>query len=390
MVDESVDWLVVAEDQTLTVLGEDGVQPPGWPWTAPLAAGLINGRVAIGDVDADGLGEMVVPLTGRVVVLDHDGQVNSFFGAGEAAAGTPSLTDFDSDGDLEIVIPRADGTIHLVHHDGTPVTQNWPYDTGATGMPSQVALADIAGDDRRDLVFMDASHTVHVVTPGGTVELVWELDVDPSSPVIEPMVAKVGPGDRAVIVGGVDGRLRVHTLDGFQDGWPRDMGGAIHCPVAVADTDIDGKMEMVVATSEDLWVLDMGVSDPFASEVWPMSGADPGRRGSVGSMPINNLSTAPLRPQSPVVLHGAAPNPFNPATSISFSLNSNVSTASLRVYDVGGRLVKTLYQGSLPAGENQIIWRGDDATGRAVASGVYYARLEADGQVQNRPMVLVR
>jgi hypothetical protein len=331
MISEDLDWLVIAEDNILTVLGRDGVQPPGWPWTAPAAGGVINGRVAFGDVDADGFGEMVVPLTERTVILSHDGQVEAVFGAGMAAAGTPSLADFDDDGDLEIVIPRSDGTVHLVHHDGTSAGNSWPYDTGIPGTPSQVALSDIAGDERRDLVFMDAAHGVHAVTPGGTVVMNWDMDVPLGSPVVEPMVAKVGPDERAVIIGGVDGRLRVRTVDGFQEGWPRDMGGGIHAPVAVADVDSDGRIEMVVATTEEAWILDMGTSGPFPWEIWPMSGADPRRRGSVGSGPIAGLATAPLIPGPGMVLHGAAPNPFNPATTISFSLDADVSAASLQV-----------------------------------------------------------
>ena len=390
MVSEDVDWLVIAEDNVLTVLGEDGVQPQGWPWTAPAAGGVINGRVALGDVDGDGLGEMVVPLTERTVILNHLAQVELVFGAGEAAAGSPSLADFDDDGDLEIVIPRSDGTVHVVHHDGTSAGAAWPYDTGIPGTPSQVALADLAGNDRRDLIFMDAAHSVHAVSPAGIVLLNWEMDVPLGSPVIEPMVAKVGPGERAVIVGGIDGRLRVFTPDGPQDGWPRDMGGEIHAPVAVADVDSDGKMEMVVATTEETWLLDMGVSGPFAWEVWPMSGADPRRRGSVGSGPIGGMTAVPSTLPAAMTLHGAAPNPFNPATSIRFRLTEEVPLATLRVYDVAGRLVKTLHEGALPAGDQQVMWRGHDAAGRAVASGVYLVRLEAGGQVLTRSMVLAR
>jgi len=391
MVSEDEDWLVVAEDNVLTVLGADGVQPAGWPWTAPAAGGVINGRVALGDVDGDGLGEMVVPLTERTVILNHLAEVELVFGAGEAAAGTPSLADFDDDGDLEIVIPRSDGTVHVVHHDGTSAGAAWPYDTGIPGTPSQVALADIGGDARRDLVFMDAAHSVHAVTVAGNVLLNWEMDVPLGSPVIEPMVARVGPGERAVIVGGVDGRLRVATVNGPQDGWPRDMGGEIHAPVAVADVDSDGRVEMVVATTEETWVLDMGVSGPFPWEIWPMSGADPRRRAAVDSGPIGGTTAAPRTPSvAAALLHGAAPNPFNPVTSIRFSLAAEVPYATLRVYDVAGRLVKVLHEGSLPAGEQQIRWRGDDGAGRSVASGVYLARLEAGGRILTRPMVLAR
>jgi flagellar hook assembly protein FlgD len=62
----------------------------------------------------------------------------------------------------------------------------------------------------------------------------------------------------------------------------------------------------------------------------------------------------------------------------------------LRIYDLAGRLVRTLVDGPRAAGVNQVTWDGTDARGRAVASGTYYARLIAGEQVQVRPLVLVR
>ena len=69
---------------------------------------------------------------------------------------------------------------------------------------------------------------------------------------------------------------------------------------------------------------------------------------------------------------------------------SKRSRASLRVYDVSGRLVRTLVDGALAAGDHEVLWRGRDDGGREVASGVYLYRLEADGVSESRPMVLVR
>lgn len=382
--------VILAHGSSVFRLGPSGNPYAGWPWTAPPQGGEVYGRVGIGDVDFDDETELVVPLTGRVVVLDLDGEVESQFGEGLAAAGTPSLTDFDSDGDLEIVIPRTDGTVHIVHHDGTPVGSAWPYDTGVPGLPSQVALADMAGDDRRDLVFMDAAHGIHVVTPAGVVIMNQDFEVPLGTPVVEPIVAQVGPGEPALIVGASDGKLRVRTRDGSVEGWSRNFGSPILAASAVADIDLDGIVEMVVPTANNLWVLDMGVATNFDLDLWTMSGGNAGRTGMKYDGLDDYSSVVRPVPAGAVVLHSAAPNPFNPATSIRFNLSSDMSSASLRVYDLAGRLVKTLHQGSLPAGDHQIMWRGDDDSGRAVASGVYYARLQADGQVETRSMVLAR
>ena len=83
------------------------------------------------------------------------------------------------------------------------------------------------------------------------------------------------------------------------------------------------------------------------------------------------------------------PNPFNPVTTVRFNLG-RAGLTSLRVLDVGGRLVRTLVSGDLPAGAHEVTWRGDNERGRPVASGVYFCRLEAAGDTQSCRMVLVR
>jgi len=90
-----------------------------------------------------------------------------------------------------------------------------------------------------------------------------------------------------------------------------------------------------------------------------------------------------------VVLVGAVPNPFNPQTMVRFALPSS-QHASLRVYDVSGRLVRQLTDAVLPAGQHDVRWDGRDRQGRAVASGTYFARLVAGGQEEVKSMVLVR
>jgi hypothetical protein len=86
---------------------------------------------------------------------------------------------------------------------------------------------------------------------------------------------------------------------------------------------------------------------------------------------------------------GIYPNPFNPLTTIHFFL-TRVTEVRLAVYDVRGRLVRLLADGVRPAGFHQESWDGRDRQGASVTSGVYFARLEAGGQVSTRKMVLVQ
>jgi hypothetical protein len=84
-----------------------------------------------------------------------------------------------------------------------------------------------------------------------------------------------------------------------------------------------------------------------------------------------------------------APNPFNPTTTIAFSLLED-SDVELAVYDVAGRLVVNLVSDELPAGAHSASWDGRDASGRELSSGVYFYSLGVEGAVETRKMVLLK
>ena len=83
------------------------------------------------------------------------------------------------------------------------------------------------------------------------------------------------------------------------------------------------------------------------------------------------------------------PNPFNPLTWLRYTLPRR-SRATLSVYSASGRLVRTLVDEELPPGIHVAKWDGKDDSGEEVASGVYFARLEADGRSAAQKMVLLK
>jgi hypothetical protein len=75
-------------------------------------------------------------------------------------------------------------------------------------------------------------------------------------------------------------------------------------------------------------------------------------------------------PKLETALYQNEPNPFNPSTTIRYSLRER-QTVSIRVYDVAGRLVRTLVNEDRPAGVQKVVWHGRNDNGDQVASGVY-------------------
>ena len=95
-----------------------------------------------------------------------------------------------------------------------------------------------------------------------------------------------------------------------------------------------------------------------------------------GSTDIKTDVAEPIRAQIPskFVLHPAYPNPFNPSTTISFDLPKR-EAVKVTVFDVTGRVVRTLLDMQLSAGSHRVTWDGKNEAGHPVASGVYLFRL---------------
>jgi len=71
------------------------------------------------------------------------------------------------------------------------------------------------------------------------------------------------------------------------------------------------------------------------------------------------------------------PNPFNPSTTIEFSIQDN-SKVELSIYNIKGQKIKTITNGNLDAGKHSIIWNGIDDFEKQVSSGVYYYKLNVN------------
>lgn len=90
-----------------------------------------------------------------------------------------------------------------------------------------------------------------------------------------------------------------------------------------------------------------------------------------------------------VALNQNFPNPFNPITTIEFVLAER-EDVTLRIYDVGGRLVRELIRGSVDAGVTTVQWDGRNSIGAPAASGVYLYRLETSSESTTRRMTLLK
>lgn len=83
-------------------------------------------------------------------------------------------------------------------------------------------------------------------------------------------------------------------------------------------------------------------------------------------------------------LDNAYPNPFNPETTIGFSLPLDIKI-SIDVYDINGRFLETLIERNLLAGYHSIIWNAS-----SYSSGVYFIKMQAGGYIRTQKLILMK
>jgi 5'-nucleotidase len=115
-----------------------------------------------------------------------------------------------------------------------------------------------------------------------------------------------------------------------------------------------------------------------------------GRIVTEGTVAVENPDQpADEVPVAAIALQQNYPNPFNPQTTISFAL-PRAQDVRLSIFDLQGRLVRSLVDGQQGAGEHAVIWDGTTAAGRRAASGTYVYRLVTEDRVSSRSMVLIK
>jgi hypothetical protein len=105
--------------------------------------------------------------------------------------------------------------------------------------------------------------------------------------------------------------------------------------------------------------------------------------------PLRGTGVRPPPNDTKLALNSNVPNPFNPSTTISFTLSSPMEVV-LCVYDVTGRHLITLFDGMAIPGTTERTWHGVDKSGTLVPSGVYFYRLIAENEVLTQKMVLLK
>jgi len=337
--------------------------------------------IAVGDFDRDGLADFAVACEHYVdVYLGTGGGTFSSVGVGypinsggrgivvqdvlPGPTGGPGVPDI-------LVSEYASGYVGVLRGAGNGAFDpEERYFTGSgVNSPLGLAVGDITSDGLPDVVVANSASS--------NVGILFNIGQTLSSPTT---VATGGAPARVALADmNGDGKLDIVAADssdyavcvllGAGNGTfsnRRDYGAGRHLPgLAVGNLDGNSLPDIVVVTAE----------------------LNPTVNVLLNRYTISAVQNAPVPPR--LLLMPNRPNPFNPSTTINFSLR-RAGHARLRVFDIGGRFVRTLIDQDLPEGSNAIGWDGRNRLAVSVASGVYFYQLEADGTKVARRMVLAR
>lgn len=107
-----------------------------------------------------------------------------------------------------------------------------------------------------------------------------------------------------------------------------------------------------------------------------------------GALLLSSLDDQPMAPKS-FSLGQNFPNPFNPSTTIRYSL-PRAGNATIKIFNIQGQLVRTLVDGHVDAGHHEVTWNGTNQENETAASGVYFYRLETGTFSETRKMMLIK
>ena len=177
-------------------------------------------------------------------------------------------------------------------------------------------------------------------------------------------------------------------------GWDDDRSGGSQIysqSIGHSGTSRWGSGGVLVATGAGSRTLTTAVPDGYHGAVFGWQDFRNGPTCDVYAFRLSAVGTSVETTLTPVLAHiyPARPNPFNPSTVLAFDLE-RPANVHLAVYDARGRLVRTLYQGSLGAGRHQVRWDGMDRSGSPCGSGVYFARLSGTLGSATTSLALIR
>ncbi len=254
--------------------------------------------------------------------------------------------------------------------DGETGTEMWMRNLGGlSGIIEMDRIGDINEDGVDDILVASFAAGATCLS-GADGDILWQYPMAYQNGIVAvPDIT--GDGIEEVWVGSGTNATppgKVHLLSGKGDSLLFDYtfpSNQVNAVAILPSIDGNNTFELVGASDEGLVLTFSGGEDPLA----------------IGEDEI----AAPTA----FALDQNYPNPFNPITNIGFAI-SDLGFVQLKVYDITGRLVKTLVSGNRAAGNYNVQWDATNSAGEKVGSGIYFYKLTVGDFQQVKKMMLIK
>lgn len=376
--DGSYETICTALNGKVYAIKGDGSLLPGFPvqLESPNAS-----EIAPADLDGDGYFSIIVAtMQGKLHVIDYQGNPRAGFpvNLGGSAKGAPLVLENNR------IAVGAGNNMVLVEPNGEIV---FSKQLGSSCNIGAVA-ADLNRDGATELVFTTINGWLHLMDQAGNYLSGYPVNVGGSftSP---PLIADLtGDNYPDILLQNYMSSVFAYDRHGnLMPGFPFHTVYSGNTPATLVDLDGDGLMKLVCGYSTGVVVISLRIPTT-AKMPWTVYRGSLLRQGSVSSTGYVS-GDDPTIPPVKTTLAQNYPNPFNPSTTISFSLAKR-DKVSLSVYNLKGQLVNTLLASNLDAGTHSLVFDGKDASGRSLASGMYFYRLQTSEGSLTKRMLLVK
>ncbi len=331
---------------TLAAFGADGRPRPGFPKQ-------INRTVAaaplIIDADGDGIPEILLATyDGSLLAFESNGALSDGYPLklqGRGITSTPAAADLDDDGFMDLVVASQNGYVEALRTDAAydPSANPWPMYGGNHWRTGKY----LGATGKRQIFELSAR--------GGGITIRWKADSD-------------------------DGRSGWAILKGVKDAV---SGNVVYFELAYVDEQPTSSYNYRDENVENGAIYYYKLEERLSS----------GASYTYGPKAIRATGGSAAKARS--TINKCYPNPFTSAVNIAYEVaptDDRETKTSIAIYDISGKLIRTLVNEIKPPGENIVEWDGTDSRGVPVASGVYLVSLRAGRAAppSTKTLVLIR
>lgn len=337
-------------------------------------------EMAVADLDGDGKKD--------IVIATNNNEVQAINYLGESLPNYP------------VILPAVNAVAPLITSDRVVVgtaghlysldyAGNIVHDFEVLGSPISPTANDFNNDNYIDYGFATTTRHLYIVSENGEIleGFPQRLARSCQTPTLSADVN--GDGYPEIIAMDSSNNIYMYNYQGEAlPNFPFNSGLATANPATMGNVNNNGEFSIVMGYSQGIACANL--KQPINLEVpaWLSYRNGYHRTGFFDSSfavsnEDNNIEVVATS------LNGNYPNPFNPETTIAFSLAKS-SRVKLDIYNIRGQKVKTLVNERMDSGKHTAVWNGTDKNNRKVSSGVYLYRLTTDTHKFNNKMILMK